>query len=145
LLIGLIGTSFVAVTLGAELTPASIATGSRRAGRSHLDRGRRLARRDHQSGLVFGDILGEYFTASTAATAARRMGHSPQRCIVAVGSVDLRDHSAGILAAVAPIIGLDPVLIALPRGAGSLLLRCTSPAIRSGCCNRLLGQSTAVP
>ena len=40
---------------------------------------------------------------------------------VAVGSVTISAiTSAGILAPVAPIIGLDPVLIALAAGAGSL-------------------------
>ena len=61
---------------------------------------------------------------------------------VAVGSVTISAiTSAGILAPVAPIIGLDPVLIALAAGAGSLFaVHVTSNTF--WLLQSLLGQST---
>jgi H+/gluconate symporter-like permease len=121
LLIGLIGTSFVGrYALGAEPVQHAIATGFKESGQILIltGVGGSLAATIKAAGL--GDILGEYFTASTAAPllvvwAIAAALH------VAVGSVTISAiTSAGILAPVAPIIGLDPVLIALAAGAGSL-------------------------
>ena len=70
--------------------------------------------------IGLGDILGPYFAASTVAPllvvwAIAAVLH------VAVGSVTISAiTSAGLLAPIAPTIGLDPVLIALAAGAGSL-------------------------
>ncbi|MHC9293266.1 GntP family permease [Mycobacterium sp. LTG2003] len=121
LLIGLVGTSFVGRhALGAEAIQKAIATGFKESGQILIltGVGGSLAATIKAAGL--GDILGEYFTASTAAPllvvwAIAAALH------VAVGSVTISAiTSAGILAPVAPIIGLDPVLIALAAGAGSL-------------------------
>ena len=121
LLIGLIGTSFVGRhALGADRIQHAIAIGFKESGQILIltGVGGSLAATIKAAGL--GDILGEYFTASTAAPllvvwAIAAALH------VAVGSVTISAiTSAGILAPVAPIIGLDPVLIALAAGAGSL-------------------------
>jgi H+/gluconate symporter-like permease len=142
LLIGLIGTSFVGrYTLGAEKIEKAIATGFKESGQILIltGVGGSLAATIKAAGL--GDILGEYFTASTAAPllvvwAIAAALH------VAVGSVTISAiTSAGILAPVAPIIGLDPVLIALAAGAGSLFaVHVTSNTF--WLLQSLLGQST---
>jgi H+/gluconate symporter-like permease len=142
LLIGLIGTSFVGrYALGAEPIQRAIATGFKESGQILIltGVGGSLAATIKAAGL--GDILGEYFTASTAAPllvvwAIAAALH------VAVGSVTISAiTSAGILAPVAPIIGLDPVLIALAAGAGSLFaVHVTSNTF--WLLQSLLGQST---
>jgi H+/gluconate symporter-like permease len=142
LLIGLIGTSFVGrYALGAEPIQKAIATGFKESGQILIltGVGGSLAATIKAAGL--GDILGEYFTASTAAPllvvwAIAAALH------VAVGSVTISAiTSAGILAPVAPIIGLDPVLIALAAGAGSLFaVHVTSNTF--WLLQSLLGQST---
>ncbi|MBE1547056.1 H+/gluconate symporter-like permease [Mycobacterium sp. OAS707] len=142
LLIGLIGTSFVGRhALGAEPIQRAIATGFKESGQILIltGVGGSLAATIKAAGL--GDILGEYFTASTAAPllvvwAIAAALH------VAVGSVTISAiTSAGILAPVAPIIGLDPVLIALAAGAGSLFaVHVTSNTF--WLLQSLLGQST---
>jgi H+/gluconate symporter-like permease len=142
LLIGLIGTSFVGrYALGAEPIQHAIATGFKESGQILIltGVGGSLAATIKAAGL--GDILGEYFTASTAAPllvvwAIAAALH------VAVGSVTISAiTSAGILAPVAPVIGLDPVLIALAAGAGSLFaVHVTSNTF--WLLQSLLGQST---
>jgi H+/gluconate symporter-like permease len=142
LLIGLIGTSFVGrYALGAEQIQHAVATGFKESGQILIltGVGGSLAATIKAAGL--GDILGEYFTASTAAPllvvwAIAAALH------VAVGSVTISAiTSAGILAPVAPIIGLDPVLIALAAGAGSLFaVHVTSNTF--WLLQSLLGQST---
>jgi H+/gluconate symporter-like permease len=142
LLIGLIGTSYVGrYTLGAERIQHAIATGFKESGQILIltGVGGSLAATIKAAGL--GDILGEYFTAGTAAPllvvwAIAAALH------VAVGSVTISAiTSAGILAPVAPIIGLDPVLIALAAGAGSLFaVHVTSNTF--WLLQSLLGQST---
>ncbi|HEX2286625.1 MAG TPA: SLC13 family permease, partial [Mycobacterium sp.] len=121
LLIGLVGTSFVGrYAQGAEPIQRAIATGFKESGQILIltGVGGSLAATIKATGL--GDILGEYFTASTAAPllmvwAIAAVLH------VAVGSVTISAiTSAGILAPVAPMIGIDPVMIALAAGAGSL-------------------------
>jgi len=121
LLIGLIGTSFVGrYTLGAEPIQHAIATGFKESGQILIltGVGGSLAATIKATGL--GDILGEYFTANTAAPLLM-VWLIAAVLHVAVGSVTISAiTSAGILAPVAPLIGLDPVLIALAAGAGSL-------------------------
>jgi H+/gluconate symporter-like permease len=121
LLVGLVGTSFVGrYALGAEPIQHAIATGFKESGQILIltGVGGSLAATIKATGL--GDILGEYFTASTAAPllmvwAIAAVLH------IAVGSVTISAiTSAGILAPVAPMIGIDPVMIALAAGAGSL-------------------------
>ncbi|MBU8830620.1 GntP family permease [Mycolicibacterium goodii] len=121
LLIGLIGTSFVGRRVqGAKAIETAIATGFKESGQILIltGVGGSLAATIKAAGL--GDILGEYFTASTAAPLLV-VWVIAAALHVAVGSVTISAiTSAGILAPVAPIIGLDPVLIALAAGAGSL-------------------------
>jgi len=121
LLIGLIGTSFVGRRVqGGKAVEAAIATGFKESGQILIltGVGGSLAATIKAAGL--GDILGEYFTASTAAPLLV-VWVIAAALHVAVGSVTISAiTSAGILAPVAPIIGLDPVLIALAAGAGSL-------------------------
>jgi H+/gluconate symporter-like permease len=121
LLIGLIGTSFVGrYALGAEPIQHAIATGFKESGQILIltGVGGSLAATIKATGL--GDILGEYFTANTAAPLLM-VWLIAAVLHVAVGSVTISAiTSAGILAPVAPLIGLDPVLIALAAGAGSL-------------------------
>ena len=142
LLIGLIGTSFVGrYTLGAEPIQHAIATGFKESGQILIltGVGGSLAATIKAAGL--GDILGEYFTASTAAPLLV-VWLIAAALHVAVGSVTISAiTSAGILAPVAPIIGLDPVLIALAAGAGSLFaVHVTSNTF--WLLQSLLGQST---
>ena len=121
LLIGLVGTSLVGrYAMGAEPIQHAIATGFKESGQILIltGVGGSLAATIQATGL--GDILGKYFTASTAAPllmvwAIAAVLH------IAVGSVTISAiTSAGILAPVAPLIGIDPVMIALAAGAGSL-------------------------
>jgi H+/gluconate symporter-like permease len=142
LLIGLVGTSFVGRhALGAQAIQHAIATGFKESGQILIltGVGGSLAATIKATGL--GDILGEYFTASTAAPllvvwAIAAVLH------IAVGSVTISAiTSAGILAPVAPMIGIDPVMIALAAGAGSLFaVHVTSNTF--WLLQSLLGQST---
>jgi H+/gluconate symporter-like permease len=123
LLIGLVGTSFVGrYALGATAIEKAIATGFKESGQILIltGVGGSLAATIKATGL--GDILGEYFKATHAAPLLM-VWVIAAVLHVAVGSVTISAiTSAGILAPVAPIIGLDPVLIALAAGAGSLFL-----------------------
>ncbi|MEX3647020.1 GntP family permease [Mycolicibacterium porcinum] len=121
LLLGLIGTSMVGrYAFGAQHVERAIATGFKESGQILIltGVGGSLAATIKATGL--GDILGEYFTASHAAPllmvwVVAAVLH------IAVGSVTISAiTSAGILAPVAPVLGLDPVLLALAAGAGSL-------------------------
>jgi H+/gluconate symporter-like permease len=142
LLIGLVGTSFVGrYALGTDAMQHAIATGFKESGQILIltGVGGSLAATIKAAGL--GDILGEYFTASTAAPLLV-VWLIAAALHVAVGSVTISAiTSAGILAPVAPIIGLDPVLIALAAGAGSLFcVHVTSNTF--WLLQSLLGQST---
>jgi len=121
LLAGLIGTSLVTrYTVGRKRVERSIATGFRESGQILIltGVGGSLAATISAAGL--GDILGKYFTASTAAPLLV-VWVIAAALHIAVGSVSISAiTAAGILAPVAPAIGLDPVLIALAAGAGSL-------------------------
>jgi H+/gluconate symporter-like permease len=121
LLIGLVGTSFVGrYALGAEAIQRAITTGFKESGQILIltGVGGSLAATIKATGL--GDVLGEYFTASTVAPLLV-VWLIAAALHVAVGSVSISAiTAAGILAPVAPHIGVDPVLIALAAGAGSL-------------------------
>jgi H+/gluconate symporter-like permease len=123
LLIGLVGTSFVGrLALGAGAIEKAIATGFKESGQILIltGVGGSLASTIKATGL--GDILGEYFKATHAAPLLM-VWVIAAVLHIAVGSVTISAiTSAGILAPVAPIIGLDPVLIALAAGAGSLFV-----------------------
>jgi len=143
LLIGLLGTSVVArYTVGGERVEKGLATGFRESGQILLltGAGGSLAAIVGTSGM--GDLLGRYFTASTVAPlivvwAVAAVLH------IAVGSVSISAiTAAGILAPIAGQIGLNPVLIALAAGAGSLfLVHVTSNTF--WLLQSMLGQTTA--
>ncbi|KAA0082653.1 gluconate permease [Mycolicibacterium sp. P9-64] len=142
LLIGLIGTSLVGrYALGAAAIQMAIATGFKESGQILIltGVGGSLAATIKAAGL--GDILGHYFTANTAAPLLV-VWVIAAALHVAVGSVTISAiTSAGILAPVVPLLGLDPVLIALAAGAGSLFaVHVTSNTF--WLLQSLLGQST---
>ncbi|WP_027004181.1 GntP family permease [Corynebacterium halotolerans] len=123
LLIGLLGTSMVARhTIGHDRVEKAVVDGFRESGQILIltGAGGSLAAVVAASGM--GDILGNYFTANSFAPlitvwAIAAVLH------IAVGSVSISAiTAAGLLAPVASQIGLDPVLIALAAGAGSLFL-----------------------
>jgi H+/gluconate symporter-like permease len=142
LLIGLVGTSFVGrYALGAEPIQKAFATGFKESGQILIltGVGGSLAATIKAAGL--GDILGDYFTANTAAPLLV-VWVIAAALHVAVGSVTISAiTSAGILAPVVPLLGLDPVLVALAAGAGSLFaVHVTSNTF--WLLQSLLGQST---
>ncbi|ROS44361.1 GntP family permease [Amycolatopsis thermoflava] len=121
LLLGLIGTILVTRhAVGKSAMDEALRTGFRESGQILILNGvgGSLALTIKNIGL--GDILGQYFSASTAVPlllvwAVAAILH------VAVGSVSISAiTAAGILAPLAPVIGLEPVWIALAAGAGSL-------------------------
>jgi H+/gluconate symporter-like permease len=121
LLAAMVGTSLVGrYAAGRKRIERAIATGFRESGQILILTavGGSLAATIKEAGL--GDILGQYFTAQTAAPLLM-VWLIAAALHVAVGSVTISAiTAAGILAPVAPAIGLDPVLIALAAGAGSL-------------------------
>ncbi|TQM13922.1 GntP family permease [Pseudonocardia kunmingensis] len=121
LLAGMVGTSLVGrYTAGRRRVERAIATGFRESGQILILTavGGSLAATIDKAGL--GDILGHYFTAQTAAPLLM-VWVIAAVLHIAVGSVTISAiTAAGILAPIAPVIGLDPVLIALAAGAGSL-------------------------
>jgi len=121
LLIGLIGTSFVGrITVGQHRVQKAIASGFSESGQILIltGVGGSLAATIAAAGL--GDILGQYFTANHAApllmvSVIAAVLHDT------VGSVTISAiTAAGVLAPIAPTLGLAPVLLALAAGAGSL-------------------------
>jgi len=123
LLIGLIGTTIVGRrTLGQKGLDEAITIGFKDSGQILLltGAGGSLAATVAAAGL--GDILGGFFSASAVAPLVvvwviAAVLH------IAVGSVTLSAiTAAGMLAPIAPALGLDPVLIALAAGAGSLFM-----------------------
>lgn len=123
LLIGLLGTSYVArYTIGGERVEKAVVDGFRESGQILIltGAGGSLAAVIAASGM--GDVLGQYFTAGSFAPlltvwAIAALLH------IAVGSVTISAiTAAGLLAPVAGQIGLDPVLLALAAGAGSLFM-----------------------
>ncbi|KQU01787.1 gluconate permease [Rhodococcus sp. Leaf7] len=121
LLIGLVGTCLIGrYHVGQKRVEEALARGFAESGQILLltGVGGSLAAMINEAGL--GDILGQYFTANTAAPLLM-VWIIAAALHVAVGSVTISAiTSAGILAPVAPLIGLDPVFIALAAGAGSL-------------------------
>ncbi|MBY4039268.1 gluconate permease [Rhodococcus fascians] len=121
LLIGLVGTCLIGrYHVGQKRVEKAIARGFAESGQILIltGVGGSLAAMINEAGL--GDILGQYFTASTAAPLLM-VWVIAAALHIAVGSVTISAiTSAGILAPVAPLIGLDPVFIALAAGAGSL-------------------------
>ena len=123
LLIGLIGTCLVTRSaIGQKRVEQAITVGFKESGQILIltGVGGSLAATVAAAGL--GDILGGFFSASTVAPllvvwAIAAVLH------IAVGSVTLSAiTAAGLLAPIAPAIGLDPVLLALAAGAGSLFM-----------------------
>lgn len=123
LLLGLVGTCLLTRrVLGQPAVDGSLSKGLRDSGQILLLNGVGgcLAAVIAASGL--GDILGDYFTASTWAPLLT-VWLVAAVLHVAVGSVTISAiTAAGLLAPVAPSLGIDPVLIALAAGAGSLFL-----------------------
>ncbi|SNS43683.1 GntP family permease [Rhodococcoides kyotonense] len=121
LLIGLVGTCLIArYTVGQKRVEKALGRGFAESGQILIltGVGGSLAAMIKAAGL--GEILGQYFTASTAAPLLM-VWVIAAALHIAVGSVTISAiTSAGILAPVAPLIGLDPVFIALAAGAGSL-------------------------
>jgi H+/gluconate symporter-like permease len=123
LLIGLLGTSLVArLTIGTKRVEAAVANGFKESGQILIltGAGGSLAAMVATSGM--GDILGKYFSASGVAPllvvwAIAAVLH------IAVGSVSISAiTAAGLLAPIAPALGINPVLLALAAGAGSMFL-----------------------
>ncbi|MET0188054.1 MAG: SLC13 family permease [Pseudonocardia sediminis] len=121
LLIGLIGTTVVcSYATGRTAVEESVAGGFRESGQILIltGVGGSLATTIQKAGL--GDILGQYFSATTVAPLLM-VWVIAAVLHVAIGSVTISAiTAAGVLAPVAPIIGLSPVLVALAAGAGSL-------------------------
>jgi len=142
LLLGVLGTSAIGrATAGRERVVAAVGRGFRESGQILILTGVGGSLAAAVEGAGVGDVLGQYFTASTVAPlvvvwAVAAVLH------VAVGSVTISAiTAAGILAPVAPSLGIDPVLIALAAGAGSLfLVHVTSNTF--WLLQSLLGQST---
>ncbi|MFC8182176.1 GntP family permease [Rhodococcus sp. NPDC057297] len=121
LLFGLVGTCLIGrYHVGQQRVERALARGFAESGQILIltGVGGSLAAVINEAGL--GEILGRYFTASTAAPLLM-VWVIAAALHIAVGSVTISAiTSAGILAPVAPLIGLDPVFIALAAGAGSL-------------------------
>jgi GntP family gluconate:H+ symporter len=121
LLTGLVGTCVVGrFAVGQTRVEQAIARGFRESGQILILTavGGSLAAVVSAGGL--GDILRSYFTANTFAPLLLVWGIAALLHI-AVGSVTISAiTAAGILAPIAPALGLDPVLIALAAGTGSL-------------------------
>ncbi|MEB3369769.1 GntP family permease [Saccharopolyspora mangrovi] len=121
LLLGVVGTCLVArKVLGQPTVEKALGAGLRDSGQILLLNGVGgcLAAVIAAAGL--GDILGGYFSANSWAPLLL-VWLMAAVLHVAVGSVTISAiTSAGLLAPVAPVLGLDPVLIALAAGAGSL-------------------------
>lgn len=123
LLLGLVGTCLVGHRhLGQSALDASLSRGLRDSGQILLLNGVGgcLAGVIDQAGL--GDILGEFFSANTFAPLLV-VWLMAAVLHVAVGSVTISAiTAAGLLAPLAPVLGVNPVLIALAAGAGSLFM-----------------------
>lgn len=123
LLLGLIGTCVVGHRyLGRSMVDGSLHRGLRDSGQILLLNGVGgcLAGVIDQAGL--GDILGKFFSANTFAPLLI-VWLMAAVLHVAVGSVTISAiTAAGLLAPLAPVLGVNPVLIALAAGAGSLFM-----------------------
>jgi len=123
LFLGLVGTSLVGrATIGRNGVGRATKAGFGEAGQILALTGVGGSLAATVSGVGVGDILGDYFTAGSSAPLLVVWGIAAV-LHVAVGSVSISAiTAAGILAPVASTIGLDPVLIALAAGAGSLFV-----------------------
>lgn len=121
LLLGVLGTMLVARrVLGRDGIDGPLAEGFRESGLILVltGVGGSLAEAISRSGV--GDVLGGLFSANAALPLAT-VWLTAAVLHVAVGSVTISAiTAAGVLAPVAPAIGLDPVLIALAAGTGAL-------------------------
>lgn len=121
LLIGVIGTSLLGrLTFGQSVVEKAIANGYRESGQILMLTavGGSLAATVSAVGL--GEILGGYFSATTFAPLLM-VWLIAAVLHIAVGSVTISAiTAAGMLEPVSSVIGLDPVLLALAAGAGSL-------------------------
>lgn len=121
LLIGLLGTSFLArATIGGKATEDAVVSGFKESGQILILTGAGGALAAVVAATGLGEILAGAFTSSPVAPllvvwVIAAILH------IAVGSVSISAiTAAGILAPVAATLGLNPVLIALAAGAGSL-------------------------
>lgn len=142
LLIGLLGTFVLAWrSLGIEGVEKALGNGFRESGVILIltGAGGSLAEMVSQSGM--GEILGKFFSANSALPLLT-VWLIAAVLHIAVGSIVISSiTAAGLLAPVAAQIGLDPVLIALAAGAGSMfLVHVTSNTF--WLLQSLLGQST---
>lgn len=123
LLIGLVGTISVArFTVGQKAIDRGVSNGFKESGQILLltGVGGSLAATVSTAGL--GDIMGQFFSASTVAPLVVVWGIAALLHI-AVGSVTLSGiTAASLLAPIAPSLGIDPVLIALAAGSGALFM-----------------------
>lgn len=121
LLLALIGTTaVVGVAHGRGMVESAVSDGFRESGQILIltGVGGSLATTISDAGL--GEILGRFFSASTAAPLLM-VWLIAAVLHLAIGSVTISAiTAAGVLAPVAPVIGLAPVLIALAAGAGAL-------------------------
>ncbi|MEJ8277493.1 GntP family permease [Pseudonocardia spirodelae] len=121
LLIALVGTTaLVGAVYGRDMVESAVGDGFRESGQILIltGVGGSLATTISEAGL--GEILGRFFSASTAAPLLM-VWLIAAVLHVAIGSVTISAiTAAGVLAPVAPVIGLAPVLIALAAGAGAL-------------------------
>ncbi|MFG1814515.1 GntP family permease [Kribbella sp. NPDC049174] len=121
LLVGLVGTCLIGRSaMGQPRVEKAIARGFKESGQILILTavGGSLAAVVAAGGL--GDILRGYFSANTVAPLLL-VWVMAAALHVAVGSVTISAiTAAGILAPIAPALGLDPVLIALAAGSGSL-------------------------
>ncbi|MEU0841399.1 SLC13 family permease [Streptomyces sp. NPDC005962] len=121
LLLGLVATCLVARRhLGQPRVDAALSKGMRDSGQILLLNGVGGCLAAMIAACGLGHILGDYFKANTWAPLLM-VWLVAAVLHVAVGSVTISAiTAAGLLAPVAPTLGLDPVLIALAAGAGSL-------------------------
>lgn len=121
LLLGLVATCLVARRhLGQPRVDAALSKGMRDSGQILLLNGVGGCLAAVIAACGLGHILGDYFKANTWAPLLM-VWLVAAVLHVAVGSVTISAiTAAGLLAPVAPTLGLDPVLIALAAGAGSL-------------------------
>lgn len=121
LLLAVLGTSLVGrLTVGQPRVEKSVVSGFRESGQILILTGVGGSLAATVSATGIGDILGESFSANSFAPLLIVWGIAALLHI-AIGSVTISAiTAAGLLAPIAPIIGLDPILIALAAGAGSL-------------------------
>ena len=121
LLIGLVGTTVVvSIGHGRKLVETALTDGFRESGQILVLTGvaGSLAATISRAGL--GDIVGQYFSASSAAPLLM-VWVMAAVLHVTIGTVTIAAiTSVGVLAPVAAAIGIDPVLIALAAGSGSI-------------------------